>query len=70
MLRDAANFRVLEEIVQHAKLFRAVLHEDRMSTCGPSVPRRQEKETTRTTRKLCKGKSFMNFDKRSNNSFL
>ena len=46
MLRDAANFRVLEEIVHHPKLFRAVLHEDRMSTCGPNVSRRQENGTT------------------------
>ena len=45
MLRDAGNFRVLEEIVQHLKLVRAVLHEDRMSTCGPNVSRRQEKGT-------------------------
>ena len=55
MLRDAANFRVLEEIVQHAKLFRAVLHEDRMSTCGPSVPRRQEKGTAERHASYVKG---------------
>ena len=53
MLRDAANFRVLEEIVQHAKLFRAVLHEDRM--CGPSVTRRQEKGTAERHASYVKG---------------
>ena len=55
MLHDAANFRVLEEIVQHAKLFRAVLHEDRMSTCGPNVPRRQEKGTAERHASYVKG---------------
>ena len=38
MLRDAANFRVLEEIVQHAKLFRAVLHHKGRTGCARAVP--------------------------------
>ena len=44
MLRDAANFQVMEKIVHSdAKLFRAVLHhKGRISTCGANVPCRQD----------------------------